>query len=677
MKKRLLSLFLAFTLTVSGSITAFAADYTGGNPWIYPDIPGNVTAETNVSLKDDFAVAVNKDYYVTKEIPSGKSRVGVVLENEELLEKQIIGILEDKKNNSPELQDAKLLYNTILNFKERDALGMKPVMPYLEKIQKITTIDELLEYTMKSQLDDQVTLIPIAISEDLEDSTKHMVEIYYPDLVLWDSADYLKPSESSKRVENIYREYFKKLLAKVGADKETAERMVDDFFEFEGMIAGSLYTNEEQSAPDFIDRILNKVTIEEIKATEGTVPLAESMEYLGISNADIINIDAPDYIKKLNEIITEKNLALIKNYLTVGTIYNMAPYLDSECFSLYLLRNQELYGLSEPKALKDYARDLVLDYYPYELGKAYCDATYTKQDKEKVKNVINGIIQEYKLMLMEEDFLSPETKQNALAKLDTLQIRALYPDDWSKYITKFRFSKQNKGNLVAMLNEYSEYKFRESVAELNKPVDKSKWFVGPLEINAFYNPTDNSISILAGFVGHVLYNDEMSTEEIYAKLGSIVGHEISHAFDTSGAQFDKDGNYNNWWTDSDYAEFRKKAEKLDAYYDKIELWKGANVSGVMIDGEAIADMGSIKCLLRMAAKQENFDYDKFFRTYADLWAGKLTPETAEYYYTSDTHPANHLRINVTCAQFEEFYKTYDIKPGDGMYIAPENRVSIW
>ena len=176
----------------------------------------------------------------------------------------------------------------------------------------------------------------------------------------------------------------------------------------------------------------------------------------------------------------------------------------------------------------------------------------------------------------------------------------------------------------------------------------------------------------------MFYNENASREENLGGIGVVIGHEISHAFDTSGSQFDKDGALKNWWTDADRAAFNDLAAKLIAYYDGIVPYEGAdNYNGTQVQTEAIADMGGLKCMLAIAADDPDFDYDLFFRSFAAIWREQCTAENELQLAQLDTHPLAFLRVNVTVQQFDEFYETYDIQPGDGMYLAPEERIAVW
>lgn len=197
------------------------------------------------------------------------------------------------------------------------------------------------------------------------------------------------------------------------------------------------------------------------------------------------------------------------------------------------------------------------------------------------------------------------------------------------------------------------------------------------QVNAYYDFQDNSINILAGMLSGEIYNEDMSYEQMLGAIGTVIGHEISHAFDPDGAQFDKEGAIANWWTDEDYAAFQVRAAKLAAWYDGFIPAEGVTCSGKQVQGEAIADMGGMKCMLGIAAQREDFDYDLFFRQYATLYREKELPALFIVQVTIDVHPLCYLRVNATLAQFDEFVDFYGIKEGDGMYIAPEDRVAVW
>ena len=292
--------------------------------------------------------------------------------------------------------------------------------------------------------------------------------------------------------------------------------------------------------------------------------------------------------------------------------------------------------------------------------------------------MVDEILDAYHGILSNADFFTDETRAKAIEKLEAIDKRILYPDSWEKYsYEKLDFaSREEGGTLWDASAEIVKFLIAKSVEDYSKPFDKEKWGVGPHTVNCFYNPQSNSIYILGAFARGDLYHSDMSDEELYATLGSVIGHEVSHAFDSSGAQFDKNGNMVSWWTEEDYAIFQERNAKMADYFNAMHPWEGQDFYGSIMTGEACADMAGIKVMLMLAAGHPDFDYDLFFRTYADVW---LTKETLEYAYgrINDTHPMGYLRINATLQQYDEFLDFYGITEGDGMYLAPEARVAIW
>ena len=289
----------------------------------------------------------------------------------------------------------------------------------------------------------------------------------------------------------------------------------------------------------------------------------------------------------------------------------------------------------------------------------------------KIKAAYHGIIEE-------ADFLSDETRANAIAKLDAIKCNSLYPDDWDKYSCEALEIKgiEEGGTLWEAVRNQHRFDTNQLIKKLSDAVDKDEWAYPPQTVNCFYSSTANSIFILGAFAQGDIYNSEMSDEELLAKLGSVIGHEISHAFDSSGAKFDKDGNMANWWTEEDKAAFEARNQRLQDYFSAMHPWEGQDFIASIMTGESCADMAGLKVVLRIAAEKENFDYDAFFRAYADLW---LTKDTLQMAYTriNDAHAMGYLRINTTLQQYDEFLNFYGISEGDGMYLAPEDRVNIW
>lgn len=411
---------------------------------------------------------------------------------------------------------------------------------------------------------------------------------------------------------------------------------------------------------------------------QGNVPVLQMLKHIGYPNAEEYMVPSPNFLTKLNELYTQENLLLLKDYMIVHGAVASAVSHDRECYEWYYAYTNELSGASGMLPDEEVFASYVSSVLEWPVARLYTETYLNQADKERISELTDSIIDAYHGIINEADFLSDVTKVNAIKKLEAIDKRVLFPDSWKKYeCTTLNFASPKEGGTFwQAIKNIDAYNIAKNVKEYSKPVDKKKWGYPPHTVNCFYAPQTNSIHIMGAFSQGAIYNSDMSDEELFAKLGWVIGHEISHAFDSTGAQFDKDGNMANWWTDEDYSAFRVRNEKMVAYYNNMHPWAGQNFYGDIMTGEAGADMAGLKVILRIAADKENFDYDKFFRAFAEVWLTKETLQSA-YGRINDVHPMGYLRINCTLQQFDKFLDFYGITEGDGMYLAPKDRVIIW
>ncbi len=674
-------LTLAFIMTSSicgyGSDTDAATNYAGGNPWIDSDIEENVKDNYDIELKDDFALAVNKDWILNNPLGAGETEKAYISSFQDELNDRLIGIATDTSYEDD--HDAELVstyYNAFLDWDARDNAGVAPLLPYLEDIENINSLEDLYAYSTGAN----VTFVDIyewGTVVSPEDSTRQIVYFTTPDIFLNDTADYenLDNLDSyTQLVDRSKKAIVKAVLSRCGYTDEEIDDIYAGAIQFEKIFTQYCYTNDEVYLTETTDVLNNQLyTTDEISEFEGAQVYLDKMYDLGVIDIPQIMLDGKiDYFKHLNDIFCEENIEIIKDYLIAHTATKAIGKLDKELYYQYMDILNELNGGTGYRPEEEVAIENASNYLGWPLSKLYCDKYVSEEDKQNVSSVISKIIDEYKVMISEEEFLSEETKANAIKKLDHMIIKCMYPDEWYDYSTL-----ELNGTFLDICQECLQFDMKKSIDEFNEPFDREKWENTPITVNAFYQFTENSINILPGLIGDVLYNDEMKIEEVYAMAGAIIGHEISHGFDPNGAMYDEVGNYSNWWTQEDYEAFDKLTRKLVEFYDGITIWEGFNCNGELVKGEACADMAGVACLLRLAAKEENFDYDLFFRSYSKLWASNIAANNEYYYGAYDEHPLYYLRVNAVVAQFDEFYETYDIKEGDGMYIAPENRIKIW
>ena len=661
--------------------SAQAADnpYATGTPWLACDIDGNVTTDTPTDAKDNFALFANKDALLGLEVTDEKPVAGTMAD---VAQQEVDDVKRMFLEGKPESHDAKLAYDLFWLLKDwdgRNALGVRPLKDRIDAIEAIGSIDELNTYFTDTLPEERPkTPWDSGSATDPADSSRNIIALDTMGLLLKDSTEYDQPSDFGAMMKDAYATLTQKVLVKVGYSEEEAAQKFENCLAFEKLLAPAICTSDEKRDPDYLARSERHYTRAEVEELQQQLPILEELEQAqGYPESDSYLVPEPDFFAKLNEVYTDENLELMKDYLIVKDTISAADALDRDCHEWFMQAMGALDGTTDIPDDDTYAANTV-NRVSDAVARLYCETYLRQEDKERISSLVDEIIDAYHGILADADFISDETRAKAIEKLDAIDKRVLYPDDWSAYSYKgLDFASKDDGGTYWDASAAVDKFLRErDVESFSKPVDKSRWSAHPHEVNCFYDAQTNSIYIMGAFARGNVYNSDMSDEELYGKLGMVIGHEISHAFDEKGSQFDKDGNMANWWTDEDAAAFAKKNEKLAAYFSAIHPWEGLDLNGEIMTGETCADMAGYKCMLRLAAKKSGFDYDKFFRANANLWLCKESGLIAEQ-AAEDVHPLNYLRVNATLQQFDEFLEQYDIHEGDAMYLAPEDRVAIW
>lgn len=649
-------------------------DTTGGNPWICSDLQENLTSDLTLSKVDDFHLYVNYDWASTAKIPEGYTGYGVhTMVYEETIEKAT-KILKD---DSLEGHDAELIqsfYNNFLDWETRDALGVTPAQAKVDEILSIDSIEEYSKFICDPERTKCVAGPVGLINElDLYDSTTYVTTVGFNGFILGDAAEYKKRTEQGDRYYEGLLSLHKAMFGRFGYSEDDAKKMFDEVIEFEGKVAESSLTSADYMSVDIYDKIYNVYTLDELENLAPNLPLKELAENYGYGETNKVIVYEPKQLERLNELYTEENLEALKAYSLVRYLRVMSRWLDNEALDANFAAANILFGSEGRQPDEELAFSFVREYLTVPMDRAYVEYYDCSEMKERITKVCEEVIESYREVISNEEWLSEETKETALEKLDTMKINAVYPEKWDDY-SNLDFTGLS---LVESVEALTDFYMAMDAENTNGSPDPEIWDVDILEANASYYALDNSITIYVGILGDSYYYDGISDEELYGGIGVCIGHEVSHAFDTNGAQFDKDGNYEFWWTDEDYKAFKNRADKLIKYFNKMTAWKGEHIRGENIQTEAIADMGGMKAVLNIADDMEGFDYDKFFTAYSKSWCDIESRETAYSMLTQDVHPLNYLRVNAVVQQFQEFYDTYDVKEGDGMYLAPEDRVAVW
>ena len=684
--------------------------------WINSTIDGAIDAGTPVKLKDDFYTAVNRDWLLSQTEFDEEKGTNAFTSADKVLRARKLAIVRggndsEAGENPADIPEAQLKHNEELlvkfgalasDWEGRNRSGVEPIRPYIEAIDGLSSMADMTDYLLNKDGTNLSFLFPVKITVGTT-FTNHDVNtviIDVADQYTLDSADsYTEISDVGKLKMQVSNASVRLLLTRLGYSDARIEGIIRDCYRFEMRLAkASRLVSSATDVESYLTETDNRYSLSELRELQGDFPLVEILARYGYDVAGSFSVTYPKFLSSVGILYQPRYLDEIKAYYMVHTLVDCMPLVDRDTFDLL---QEMLNEISEnTKAPQSDAPDpyaetkaelsgedketaILLDrfiavYLSEPLDQVYIARHCTAEQKAALEELITRIVAYYKEMLYSEDWLSEAAREKAVEKLSNMTVRAVYPDSFTDYSGLTIGASANLVDAVAAVNAFHMTK---RVEKINTQKERNEWDMKALPttlVNAMYQPSDNSINILAGIMADgFMFNVDDRLEETLAKIGMIVGHEITHGFDTSGYLFDKDGYYQSWWTPEDLQAFQLRASKLSNYYSGIIPYPGATgYSGDLVKGEAIADMGGVKCMRGIAEGIDGFDYELFFRTYATMWRAKNNYAT-EAALSEDAHPLNFLRVNATLQQFEKFYETFAIEPGDGMYLAPDNRVAVW
>jgi len=680
--KRIGSVVLIFVLSVTMSLGNAAYSL---EPSISSSKNNNsIELNTDVRIEDDFYNAVNREWLSNTKLENGYVSYGTFEEVCGNVNNDIHNIILDIQKNkdtfdksSDELKVLNL-YNNYLDVEKRDKLGVKPIEKYMNKINTIKTIKDLKEILGDNEFSYFQSLINLGIGPDYKDSNTNVLYISRSNLGLGNSFYYKDTSDKSENIKQIYINYITKLYALYGEDEEVARENAETFYNIENKIAQKIPSCEEEAKDDNrIQKSYNVYTIKELNKLIPNIEITKLLDKLNIRNASKIIVENPEELKLIDSFVTKDNINSMKLYLKTSVLLNTDNLLTSEYREASNELRKVFYGvdtiaLNEGSGIKFASCQL-----NEVLSKLYINKYFDKNSKSDVENMAKEIIMNFENRLQNIPWMSKATKEEALNKLENVNVKIGYPDKWNDYSDIEVNSYDEGGSLIENVINIYMSQIKKQFSKLNEPVNKNEWNMGACTVNAYYNALNNEIVFPAGILQAPFYDKNASKEKNLGGIGVIIGHELTHAFDNTGAQFDETGKLKNWWSTNDYKEFTSRSKKVVDYYSNIENGEGKFINGFLTVGENISDLGGIACVLDITKNIENPNLKDLFENYATIWREVSTKELKEYLLNNDPHAPKKVRVNIVLSQFEEFHKTYNIKKGDKMYVEPEDRVGIW
>lgn len=633
-------------------------------------------AVNNELIKDDLYEAVNGEWLKTAKIPDDKPATGGFNDLVDEIDKQLMDDFDAYATGKEKSDDSRFnemikLYCLAKKFDWRKKVGPQPLKRMLASVENLNSYEDYQSQWKNWILAGMPSPISFDIDADMKNATVYALFASSPSLILPDKSYY----EAEKKAQHdqllqLWSSMVEALMNKLGYSKEEAKKIIDDAIKFDALLAPNVKSAEE--AADY-SKMYNPQTVAELASATDQLDIAAIIKQLVGEEPEKVIVTEPEYFKALNKIL-QGNFELFKNWALIRVIRENASYLDDEMREINGRYGRALSGSKKPVSQRKFAFYLARDMFSQVAGDYYGKKYFGPQAKADVHHMVEQMIKVYKGRLTNNQWLSKDTRDKAILKLDKLGIQVGYPDKIPALYDQFKVDEEE--SLIANLNQLTVTANKELFSRWNKPVDRMRWEMSAATVNAYYHPFKNIIVFPAAILQAPFYSLKQSSSQNYGGIGAVIAHEISHAFDNNGSLFDEFGNLNNWWTDEDSAHFKQLAQKMIEEFDGIPF-AGQKVNGKLTVSENIADAGGLSCALEAAKTEADFNAQEFFINWATIWRMKATEQYMQLLLSIDVHAPQKLRANIQAENLDDFYTAFDIKPGNEMYRAPEDRVHIW
>lgn len=568
------------------------------------------------------------------------------------------------------------------------AMGLDSLRLNIEGAQPIIGDVVAINQTPKSDVMDLLAtkigvdgFFSTGVEADMMNSDIHAMYWSQGGMGLGDRDYYLEDSDNAKKIRDAYRTYIKTLTSLIGYDSAAQQRVADNVMEIETRLAKAAMSREELRNPA---ATYNPMTLDEIAAQYPNVDLRRYFAKQGITDIESVVIGQPNSLAEVNAILAEASEQAIHDYLTASYISTAADYLSDDFTDAKFKLSQAVSGVEEPMPRWKRALGVPNALLGEAVGQLYVEKHFPQSSKEKMLNLVGNLKTALGEHINGLTWMSDTTKQRALEKLDAFTVKIGYPDKWRDYSTlKIDRRRSYWDNIKDAIKHEVDY----NLSDWGKPVDKTRWYMTPQTVNAYYSPLSNEICFPAGILQAPYFNPDADPAENYGAIGVVIGHEMTHGFDDQGSQFDKEGNFANWWTAADKEKFDSLTSGLADQFDSIVVLGDTHANGRFTLGENIADQGGLRVAYTAYHNSlgdsegeviDGFTPDqRFFLSYANVWAGNIRDEEILLRTKTDPHSLGRWRVNGSLKNIEPFFRAFDIKEGDAMYLAPEKRVIIW
>lgn len=641
--------------------------------------------DTTVSPGESFYQYATGGWQKANPIPDEYARYGSFDKLREENQHQIQALIQELSGqdyeNGTNAQKVGDLYSIGMDSVKLNSDGAEPIRPLLQKIADVESKEDIIR--VSAQLSKVVSnpFFGFSVGPDDKNSSMNIVHIYQSGIGMGDRDYYLLQNEHSQNLRAAYIKLMETQFQNTGYSEADAKKAAANVMKIETELAGAHVTKEMRRLPELN---YHKLLVSELD--NQVAPFAWNIYFdeLGAAGIDSLNVSQIEPVKAAIAIIEREPIEVLKDYLSWKVINSAANYLSDD----FVNANFEFYGrtMSGSKELRPRWKrtiDAVNGAMGEAVGQLYVEKYFPAEAKERMLNLVENLKISLGERISQLEWMSDATKEKAQEKLGTFIVKIGYPDKWKDYSSLEIKDDSYWQNIMRA----SEFAWEEMMDELGKPVDRTKWYMSPQTVNAYYSPSSNEICFPAGILQPPFFYMDGDDAINYGGIGVVIGHEMTHGFDDQGRKFDKDGNLTDWWTAEDAARFDERAKVLVDFFDNIVVLDTVHANGTFTLGENIADHGGLQVAYHafqktdQAKKEENIDgftpAQRFFLSYAGLWAGNVRDAEILRLTQIDPHSLGKWRVNGALPHIEAWYEAFGIDSEDPMYVPAEERASIW
>jgi putative endopeptidase len=632
---------------------------------------------------DNFFLYVNSKWYDTAQIPATQAGVGayMFMNYPQRLRLQAILDSVSKANNTAGSIAQKIgdFYASGMDTATINKRGYDPIQPILARIDSISDIPSLMKFVADEAKVNDGSVLGFYVGPDNKNSSINIAHIYQVGIGLPERDYYFKTDAPNIAIQQAYKKYLTTLFVLIGNDSITAAKNAGLVYEIEKQMATSHKTNIELRDAN---ANYNKMSVADLAKRQPNIGWMSVLSELG-AKTDSVDVSQPAYYDKLNVLLKSVPVSDWKVYLKANSLTSYANELSKAFTDAAFEFTKVLSGQAVQKTRGEIMAEVVDRSLGEALGQLYVKKYFSEDAKKRALELVNNLQKAFAARMDKLDWMSDSTKQKAKEKLFAITKKIGYPDKWRDY-----------SNVNIVRNKYFENtvsaagnNYRFQLAKLGRPVDKTEWFTTPSTVTAYYNPYANEIVFPAGILQTPYFDNNADDALNYGGIGMVIGHEMTHAFDDQRAQFDKNGNVENWWTKDDYAKFKAKTQQVVDLYNSFTVLDTVHVKGALTLGENTADVGGVAIAydaFKMTreghdtAKIGGFTPDqRFFISVANIWRVKMKDEFLRLWINNNPHSPPMWRVNGPLMNSSHFYQAFNVHPGDKMYLAEQNRISIW